>query len=151
MILDTLTTFSDSGDFATEIGTSNVGSQIDLGSAGVFLNNGGKQAMVVVNVETAADGGAGAAGTVQFQIASDSTAAIATNGAQTIHFTSKAYTASELTAGTKLFFPLPISNDYERYLGLQLVQAVEGEDDLVASASLVLDPSLNVSFPDASN
>lgn len=151
MILDTLTQFSDSGDFAQDTGTTNVGSQIDLGSAGVFLSNGGKNPYLVVNVETAADGGGTATGTTAFQLASDSTASIAVNGDQTIHFTSKAYTPAELTAGTKLFFPLPVTNEYERFLGLQVVQAGEEEDDLVCSASITLDPSLNVAYPDGDN
>lgn len=151
MIIDTLTQFSDSGDFANETGTANVGSQIDLGSSGVFLSNGGKNPYLAVFVETAADGGAGGNATVAFQLASDSTASIATDGNQTIHFTSKAYGAAELTAGKKLFFPLPVNNDYERYLGLQLVTAVEGEDALVCTAFIAFDPSLNVPFADATN
>lgn len=151
MIIDSLVQFSDSGDFATEAGTSNVGDLIDLGSSGNFLSNGGKNPYLFINVETAADGGAAEAGTLRFQLASDGTSTVATDGNQTIHFTSKAYTAAELTAGTKFFFPLPVTNEYERYLALQLVQAEEGEDDLVCSASIVLDPSLNVSYPDATN
>jgi hypothetical protein len=98
-----------------------------------------------------------AAGTTAFQLVSDATATPSTDGTQTIHFTSDVFTAAQLTAGTRFVFPLPAGdtaggNTYERYLGLQTVQATEGEDDLTIDAFLSLDPaSSKRHYPDASN
>ena len=150
MIIDERTQFSNSGDFATEIGTSNVGDLIDLG-AGVKNVGAGRTVYLTVVVETAADGGAGTNGTTAFQLASDATSTVAVDGSQTIHFTSDAFGAAALTAGTILTFALP-SQTYERYLALQIVQATEGEDDLVCSAYLSFDnvPSHEV-YADGAN
>jgi len=151
MILDERTEFADAGDFATEAGTSNVGDVIDLGTSG-RSPGGGQPVYLIITIETSADGGAATNGTTAFQLVSDSVSTPATNGTQTIHFTSDAYLgASQLTAGDVLVFPLPSGMTYERYLGMQVVQAVEGEDDLVASAYLSLDPHEWVAYPDATN
>lgn len=151
MILDARTMFSASGDFANEIGTANVGDQIDLGVADADVGNG-QPVYLVINVETAADGGATAGATVAFQVVSDGVATPATDGNQTIHFTTKPHVAGNLTAGATFVYPLPVSGlAYERYLGLQLVTAVEGEDALVASAHLTLDPHGWRAMPDGVN
>ena len=151
MILDERTEFADAADFANEAGTANVGDLIDLGIANRDPGNG-QPLYLVVSVDTAADGGAGTAATVAFQLVSDSTSTVATDGSQTIHFTSKPHVAADLTAGAVFVYPLPVSGlDYERYLGLQLVTAVEGEDALVASAYLTLDPHGWRAMADAAN
>jgi hypothetical protein len=153
MIRDTFNTFSTSGDFANEAGTANVGDIIDLGLDGRDIGNGEPLYLVIV-VETAADGGAGAAGTTQFRLVSDATSTISTTTA-TVHFDSQAFlAATDLTQGRILVFPLPIgggAHPYERYLGLQIVQAVEGEDDLVCSAFLTRDPTGWKAYADANN
>lgn len=152
MIMDERLEFSDGGDFATETGTSNVGDVIDLGPNSRDIGEG--QAMyLVINVETAADGGAGAAGTTQFRLVSDSTSTPATDGTPTVHLLTDAYTASQLPQGRVFVFPLPSggAQAYERYLGLQIVQGSEGEDDLVCSAFLTFDPHGWKAYPDGSN
>ena len=151
MILDNALEFADGADFANEVGTANVGDIIDLGVAN--RNPGvSRQMFLVVSVDTAADGGAGTAATVAFRLVSDSTTTISTTTA-TIHFTSKPHVYTDLPAGAIFAYPLPISGlDYERYLGLQLVTAAEGEDALVASAYLTFDPPPSLtSYPDATN
>jgi len=151
MIIDTLGQFSDSGDFANEAGTANIGDIIDLGVADRDPGQGQPLYLIIV-VETSADGGAGAAGTTQFQLVSDATTTVATNGTQTIHLITKAHVAGDLTQGTVLVYGLPASGlTYERYLGLQIIQAAEGEDDLVCSAFLSIDPHGWSAKPDGSN
>ena len=151
MILDSFLEFADGADFANEIGSANVGDIIDLGLADRDPGHGGKM-FLVVSIDTAADGGGGAAATVAFQLVSDSTTTIATDGTQTIHFTSKPHVAADLTLGRVFVYPLPISGlEYERYLGLQLVTGTEGEDALVASAYLTTDAHGWRAMPDASN
>lgn len=151
MWIDERLEFSDSGDWANEAGTANVGDVIDLGIAARNPGNG-EPLYLVVTVETAADGGAGGNGTTAFQLVSDGVASPATDGNQTIHFTSDVFTAAQLPANRVFVWPLPISGlPYERYLGMQIVQATEGEDDLVCSAFLTVDPHGWVAYPDATN
>lgn len=151
MLIDTFNEFSDSGDFANEPGTANVGDVIDVGIAGENLAAGTPLAVVIV-VETAADGGSGGAATVQFRVVSDAQDPITTDGTESVHAISKAFTAAELVQGTKLAIPVQNGDDFEQFLGLQIVTAVEGEDALVCSAFLT--PFHQVdwrSYPDAVN
>jgi hypothetical protein len=151
MILDERTEFFDAVNCQNEAGSDLIGDVIDLGIANRDPGNGQPLYLVIV-VDTAADGGAGTNGTTAFQLASDSIAAVAVDGSQTIHFTSKPHVLTDLTAGATFVFPLPVSGlDYERYLGVQTVQAVEGEDALVASAFLTLDPTGWRAMADAAN
>lgn len=153
MIMDERLEFADAGDFATETGTSNVGDVIDLGTVTRDIGNG-EPLYLVITVETAADGGGGATGTTQFQLVSDSVTSPATDGNQTIHLITQPFVAGDLTQGTVLAFPIPHgqgAHPYERYLGVQVVQAEEGEDDLVASAFLTINPPNWASYPDANN
>jgi hypothetical protein len=150
MILDERTEFFDNTACQNEAGTDLIGDVIDLTLARDVGQ--GQPVYLMVSIDTAADGGAGAGATVAFQLASDSVAAIATDATQTIHFTSAAFTAAQLTAGAFFQFVVPAEGlAYERYLGVQTVTAVEGEDALVASAWLSLDPHGWQSYPDASN
>ena len=151
MIFDDFAEFLDNGDASNEAGTTLLGDVMDLGAAGRDPGNG-QPLYLVIQVVTAADGGAGAAGTLSFQIASDSVAAIATDGSQSIHAATKAFAASELAAGTEIILPIPPGgggDGFERYLGLQGVQAVEGEDDLTINAFLTLNPKVSTKFADA--
>jgi hypothetical protein len=151
MILDERNEFFDNTACQNEAGTNLIGDVIDLGIANRDPGNG-QPLYLIISVDTAADGGAGTAATVAFQLASDSVAAIATDGSQTIHFTSKPHVLTDLTAGAVFVFPLPVSGlDYERYLGVQTVTAVEGEDALVASAYLTIDPHGWRAMADAAN
>lgn len=150
-IIDETLELADAADFAIEAGTENVGDIIDLGASGRTL--GESQLYLHIIVDTAGDGGAGAAGTTAFQLVSDGTDTIATDGNQTIHFRSAVFLGTALDQGDHLVFALPSTEDakpYERYLGLQIVQAEEGEDDLVCSAWISPFPgAANKSFPQA--
>ncbi len=149
MILDKLTEFADAVSAVGEAGTQNVGDTIDLGAGRDIAQ--GRPLYLVVTVAVAADGGGGNAATIAYQIASDSAGTLATSG-QTIHFTSGAMLKALNTLGAKHIFALPIEGQvYERYLGFQVVTAVEGEDALFVNAFLTLDPHGNKSYPDAIN
>ena len=156
MILDKLTEFADAQSVVGTAGaTINVGSQIDLGSARDI--GAGQPMYLVINVDTSIITG-GAAGTIAFQLASDSTASIATNGTQTIHYTSKAFVTdddalNELDAGeTAVIIALPMEGvAYEQFLG---VQAAIGTTDTTAgkiNAFLTHDPSKWKAYADATN
>lgn len=148
MILDERTEFCDADTLTTTTGTNNEGDIIDLSVARDIGN--GQPVYVVFQVDTAVTS-AGAA-TVAFQIVSDGTSTIATDGTQTIHYTSRAVPKAELVAGFTMVVPLPLEDpDYERYLG---VQAVVGTAALTAgaiNAFLTLDPHGWQAYPDATN
>jgi hypothetical protein len=127
-ILDKRTEFADAVALNTgAAGTYNIGDQIDLGLAGRGIGEPGDQLYLVLQVATGI--GAGSAGTVQFSLASDDSATLATNATQSIHLQTRAFAtgtgtaAGALKAGTILgVFALPIEGVvYERYLGIQQV------------------------------
>jgi len=155
MILDERLEFADNVTAAIEASTANIGDVIDLGVARDIGN--GKPVYLVLIVGTAFDGGATATGTTSFQLVSDAVASPATDGTQTIHFQTDVFAAAtQLTANTKMVFALPSGDfgpgfGYERYVGLQHVQAVEGEDDGTINAFLTFDPHGWHAYPDASN
>tara|TARA_R110002072_G_scaffold273239_1_gene433936 strand:+ start:4113 stop:4586 length:474 start_codon:yes stop_codon:yes gene_type:complete len=157
MILDkTLELRATGGDFSQEPGTVNLhDAAIDLGVARDIGQIADGPLYCVIVIETAADGGATTTGTMSFQVVSDGTSTISTT-TQSVHVATKAFTAAELPAGRVISIPLPPGNDqepYERYLGLQVVQAVEGEDDCVGRAFLSTHPfgGVDKSYPDAVN
>lgn len=156
MILDERTEFADAASVVGTAGTTiNVGDQIDLGSARDI--GAGQPLYLVITVDTSIITG-GAAGTIAFQLASDSTASIATNGTQTIHYTSKAFVTdddalNELDAGeTAVVIALPMEGvAYEQFLG---VQAVIGTTDTTAgkiNAFLTHDVAKWKAYADATN
>lgn len=123
MILDDKLEFCDAVSLNTgAAGTYNIGDIIDLG---VARDLGGDMALyLVITVDTGITT-AGSAGTVAFQLVSDGTDTIATNGTQSVHAVSAARTtgATAIPAGTVLFaVQLPIEGmAYERYLAVQQV------------------------------
>lgn len=156
MILDARTEFADAQSVVGTAGTTiNVGSQIDLSVARDI--GAGQPLYLVINVDTSIITG-GVAGTIAFQLASDASASIATNGTQTIHYTSKAFVTdddalNELDAGeTAVIIALPMEGvAYEQFLG---VQAVIGTTDTTAgkiNAFLTHDPSKWKAYRDATN
>lgn len=126
MIIDKRTEFCDAVSCNTgAAGTYNLGDVIDLGAVSPSRDLGGDMALyLVVTVDTGITT-AGSAGTVAFQLISDAQDAPLTNGTQTVHAVSRAFTtgATAIAAGTVLFaIQLPIEGAvYERYLGIQQV------------------------------
>lgn len=117
MILDKRNEFCDAVALNTGgAGTYLVGDQIDLGAARDMGN--GEPMYLVITVDTLPTSGGSA--TAQFQLASDASASIATNGTATVHLETKAFAISEMAAGTMLAaIALPLEGvAYERYLGI---------------------------------
>ena len=142
---------------AKEAGPNLLGNVIDTGLAR-DIGQSARQLYLVILVTTAFDGGAGTNGTTQFVLASDSVEAIAADGNESRHWTSDVFlAATQLTKGTKIVVPFPSGNTgpgdgYERFIGIEAIQAVEGEDDGVIDAFLTFDPPTTTrTYPDASN
>jgi hypothetical protein len=127
MILDEKLEFCDATSVALTAGATvqNIGDILDTDAARDLGN--GEPLYLVITVDTAIIT-AGSAGTITFQLVSDSTDTIATDGTQTVHFRSKAFVTddaalNDLDVGeTVVCVALPYGGDnaaYERYLALQ--------------------------------
>jgi hypothetical protein len=117
MILDKRNEFCDAVALNTgAAGTYLLGDQIDLGTARDVGN--GQPVYLVITVDTLPT--SGGAATAQFALASDATAAIATNGTATVHLLTKAFAISEMAAGQVLAaIALPMEGvAYEQFLGI---------------------------------
>ncbi|MFZ9370247.1 MAG: Bbp16 family capsid cement protein [Limnohabitans sp.] len=142
MILDDKLEFCDAVSLNTgAAGTYNIGDVIDLS---VARDLGGDQApYLVVTVDTGITV-ASSTGTVAFQLVSDGTDTIATNGTQTVHAVSKAHATSTtaIPAGSVLFaVQLPIEGltAYERYLAVQQVTGTTALNAGKVNAFLTMD------------
>lgn len=151
MILDERLEFADGVDisaFTAAGGDQLIGDVIDLQTARDIGN--GETLYLVIQIDTAI---AGTSSTVEFKLASDSAAAIATDGSASVHWSSAVIAEATLVAGYVVaVVPLPYGYpEYERYLG---VQADVGTANLSAgavSAFLVRDPSAWVAYPEGDN
>lgn len=155
MIMDKLTEFADAVSVAAAAGTSLIGNQIPLSVARDVGN--GQPVYLVITVDTSIITG-GAAGTIQFLLASDSTAAIATNGSATVHYSSPQFVtdgddANALDAGrTAVVTTLPLEgNEYEAFLGLLAVVSGATVTAGAINAFLTLDPKGWKAYADADN
>lgn len=125
MILDERNEFADA--FTLNTGAPArylVGDVIDLGVPARDIGNG-EPLYVVITIDTAV--GFGAAGTLVFEVVTDSVAAIATDGSATEHIVSETFNAANpLPAGKKaLVVALPQEGAvYERFLGIIQVTGV---------------------------
>lgn len=156
MILDSRNEFADALALNTgAAGTYLLGNQIDVSLAGVSTTPGNIGAVddvyLVISVDTGIT--AGSAGTVQFQLVSDDTAGVATNGTATVHLTTPAFVTGTgtgtgtLKAGTTLFVAkLPKAFNYERYLGLLQVTGTAAITAGKINAFLTSDPAVWAAF-----
>lgn len=123
MILDEKLEFADATSVAASAGTALIGDVIDLGSTSNYPANG-EPLYIVIQTDTEIIT-AGSAGTIQFFLASDAQAAIATDGSATVHLSSASLVTDDAAAnsaalnagGTILMAALPMGT-YERYLGI---------------------------------
>ena len=150
MILDSRNEFADAVAVNTgPVGTYLVGSQIDLGAA----NNVGaiSDLHLVIQVQTAIT--AAATGTLEFVLASDDSAAVATNGSATVHFTTGAIPAAAgIAAGTVLAcVAVPQGFTYERYLGILQKTGAAAATAGKIDAFLTNDPARWVSYDSPSH
>ena len=148
MILDEFNEFAD----ATALDTSGtdtdlIGDVIDLGATTPDLGNG-QPVYLVIQVDTAVTSGGSA--TVQFHLASDAAAAIATDGSASYHYSSSAIGKATLIAGYEIITPVPLG-PYERYLGILTTTGTAALTAGKINAFLTLDPKGWKSYPDATN
>jgi hypothetical protein len=147
MILDSRNEFCDAVACNTgAAGTYLIGSQIPLGLA--HANGAIDDLYLVISVDTGIEV-ASSTGTIQFKLASDDSASIATDGSATVHLTTPAFATSTTTdtttlkAGTVLYVAeLPKSFDYEAYLGILQVTGTTAISAGKINAFLTTDPAM---------
>lgn len=148
MILDERTEFAD----ATALGTSGTGRQLvgDVIDLGVTRDVGDGEVMYLVVQVSTAFTSAGAA-TVDFELASDSAASIATDGSATVHASTGDIGKATLVAGYKKVIPLTVGALYERYLGIVANVGTAALTAGAINAFLTKDASVWRAYADASN
>jgi hypothetical protein len=158
MWLDERTEFADNVSVAAAAGTALVGDVIDS-SVVRDIGNGQPVYLVIRTGGTEIITG-GSAGTLQFQLASDASASIATDGSATVHLETDALVTDDAAAnavqfaigGTIFFGALPLEGvPYERYVGILAVTATTTTTAGTVNAFLTLDPSGWKSYADATN
>lgn len=158
MILDKNLEFADAVSVAAGAGTANIGNLIDIA---VLRDIGdGQPLYLVISVDTEIITG-GTAGTIAFQLVSDSTETVDTAGAQTIHAISDTFVTDDTlliddqlrAGGLPFVIALPMEGKlYERYLAVQAVIATTTVTVGAINAFLTLDPPhTGRTYPDASN
>lgn len=148
MILDEYTEFADATALDTSgTGLALLGDVVDLTTARDIGN--GEDLYLVIQVTTAVTS-AGAA-TVEFQLASDAAAAIATDGSASVHAKSAAIGKASLVAGFTVILPVPpeAGVPYERYLGVLTNVGTAALTAGAVNAFLTSDPSQWKAYPDA--
>jgi hypothetical protein len=144
MILDKFAEFGGPASAILNIGNAIIGNVMDLGAAPTLRNIGnGGDMYLVLQVSTTF---VGATATIQFELASDSTANLATS--KTTHWNSGAIAVATWVAGYTKIIPLPIEETYERYLGLWETVATANVTAGAINAFLTNDPAKWVAFPD---
>lgn len=146
MILDERTEFADAVAVSGAAATRLVGDVLDLQTPGRDVGTG-EEIFAVVSVEVAPAG----ADTVEFIIASDAAAAIATDGTATQHYTTGAVAIASLPAGKTFAFALPPEGHvYERFVGLLVKNVGAGAlTALVVNAYLTKDVTRWKSYANA--
>lgn len=137
MILDERSEFCDATALNTGApGSYLIGDVMDLGAAARDIGNG-DELYLVVQVDTAATGGAT---TGQFNLVTDDNAALAT---PTVVVSSPAWAVASMTAGkTLLSVALPREGTaYERYIGIQQVTGGAAFTAGKVNAFLTKDPA----------
>lgn len=152
MILDERNEFADAVSVAAAAGTAVIGDVIDLGAEGRDIGNG-EPLYLVIQTNTEVITG-GVAGTVKFQLASDSTSDLATS--PTVHYdTGTLVTAAaganddRLNVGGKIaVVALPQGAIYERYLGILAITATTATTAGAINAFLTHDVSAYRAYAD---
>lgn len=123
MRIDSLNEFCDNVSIAAGASTAIAGDVIPLSSIGLDLGSADIWLVITTGDTEIITGGS--AGTIYFQLASDSTASIATNGSATIHLTSNTYVTDDsaandvqMNAGGKILIAKLPHGTYEEYLGI---------------------------------
>lgn len=155
MIFDKRNEFADAVSVAAAAGTALVGDVIDTTAIHRDLGQG-DPVYLVITIDTEIITG-GVAGTVKFQLASDSTANLATS--PTIHYDSGTF-ATGVAASNPLLgvgkticvVALPIEGVvYERFLGILCVTGTTTTTAGKINAFLTLDPYKWAAYPEGAN
>lgn len=153
MIIDTNTQFLSGGSLANAVGTFLLGSQIDTAVAGTLETDDLYLTLVVTTAIVAAG-----AGTLQFKLATDATAAIATNGTAVDELVTEVYatSATAIPVGSVLFqgeLPRNIGQylPNRRYLGLLEIVGGNAISSGAVTAFLGLDGGRWAATPIAAN
>lgn len=157
MIIDTLNEFADASSVAAAAGTALIGDVIDLGATPQDLGNG-EPMYLIITVDTSIITG-GVAGTIEFKLASDAQAAIATDGTATQHIATGTFVTdddslNDLDAGAVAYvgaLPTGAGKAYERYLGILATVGTTTVTAGAISAFLTKDPSAWKAYADAVN
>lgn len=147
-IFDERTYFADAQAMSGAAGTINSTNVVDSSVARDLGN--GQVVYAIITIITAPTG----ADTCKFQVVSDATGTIATDGSQSVHVATDDIAIANLTAGTQIVLPLPGEGgtNYEQFLAVQQVNVGAGAlADLVIDAALSLDPVGWKSYADAVN
>ena len=151
--LDENNEFADAVEVTLGAGRNLIGDVIDLGSPNRDIGQG-HPLYLIIQVDTAFASGT----SHQFILASDSQAAISTDGSETRHFVSDVFTEAQLTQGFKFGIALPFGDTaqgedvagYERFLGVYGV-GVGTHTAGKVSAYLTPDPQGWIAYPDGNN
>ena len=161
MILDERLEFADNVACNASAGTARIGDVIDLEVARDV--GGGQPVYLCIRTGGTEIITGGSAGTVQFKLASDAAAAVATDGSATEHVVTDTFVtdgtdanAAQLKVGGTIYFGAIPSQGfvYERYLGILCVTATTTTTAGTINAFLTFDPSTASAYkdlPDATN
>lgn len=160
MIMDERLEFADAASVAAAAGTALIGDVIDLSSVHRDMGSG-SPLFLVISVDTEIIT-AGAAGTIQFVLASDAQAAIATDGTATSHYRSQLFVTDDAAANDTQMnagqYPVVVAlpqegTVYERFLGILAIIATTTVTAGKINAFLTLDPprNVNVIYPEGAN
>jgi len=152
MIIDARNEFCDAIALNTGgAGTYLLGSQIDTGAAGSLASANNDHLYLVITVDTLPTS-ANSTATATFTLASDASAAVATDGSASVHLVTKAFSISEMAAGTVLYcgkLPYSAAEPYEQYLGILQTTGTQAFTAGKINAFLTADPAAWAATPDA--
>lgn len=149
MIIDERTEFCDATTAVMNVGNQIIGDVIDLGATPTLRDIGaGEPLYLVIQVDTAfSDAADAGTATIQFDLVSDSAAALTTS--KTTHVSTGAMAIASLVAGFTKVFALPIEATYERYLGLWETVGTTNLDAGKINAFLTHDVAKYTAYPNA--
>lgn len=145
MISDKLNTIAEGVALNTGVaGSYIIGDQIDLGVArNIGVSPGLGQLYLVITVDEVATSAGAATG--QFSLVTDDNGALSS---PTVIFSTPAYPVANMTAGAILaVVALPISDAYERYIGLQQTTGVAAFTGGKINAFLTQTPPARRAYP----
>lgn len=150
MMLDAYNLMANATAASAAAGTALIGSQIDMRKTVPRSGSNTRRPLFYLTITTTFTSGGSA--TVEFILASDSTAAVATDGTASYHWRSGVLAYTVLTANRRWVVPMPLNYvPYERYLGLLCVTAVATTTAGAVRAEIAYDAQDWLAQPEAQN